>query len=124
MNTLEQVKQQYIDSAIINKTASTDGDYRTANKHAKILKKITDKMRSGEIDKNILVELLSHDEISVRTLAAIDLLRMKYEVKKAEEALTEIVGMDETGKRIDEKMSIMAAGIQLKNWRNRGYVDR
>lgn len=120
MDTLEYEKQQYVDSAIINKTASTNGDYKTANKHAKILKKITDKMRSGEIDKNILVELLKHEEISVRTSAAIDLLRMKYEVQKAEEALTEIASMDETGKRIDEKMSIMAASYQLKHWKDTG----
>lgn len=120
MDTLEQVKQRYIDSAIVNKKASTGGDYKTANKHAKILKRITDKMRNGEIDKNILIELLNHEEISVRTLAAIDLLRMKYEVKKAEVVLTEIAGMDETGKRIDEKMSIMAAGYQLKHWKDTG----
>lgn len=120
MDTLEQAKQQYINSAIINKKASTDGDYKTANKHAKILKKIMDKMRNGEIDKNILVEILGHEEINVRTLAVIDLLRMKYEVRKAEVVLTEIAGMDETGKRINEKMSIMAAGYQLKHWKDTG----
>ncbi len=69
MHTLGQIKQQFIDSAIMNSKASTNGDYKTANKHAKILKKITDKMRSGEIDKNILVELLNCEEISVRTSA-------------------------------------------------------
>ncbi len=45
---------------------------------------------------------------------------MKYEVQKAEIALTEIATTDETAKRIDEKMSIMAAGYQLKHWKETG----
>lgn len=120
MDAREQAKQQYVNSAILNKRAATGGDSRTANKHARIVKRITDKMRDGRIDKSILVELLTHEEISVRTLAAVDLLRMKHEVPKAAAVLAEIAGMDETGKRIDEKISIMAAGYQLRHWEETG----
>ena len=123
MDAREQAKQQYVNSAILNGRAATGGDPKTANKHARILNRIIGKMRDGRIDKSILVELLTHEEIGVRTMAAIDLLRMKHEVPKAVAVLVEIAGTDETGKRIDERMSIMAAGLQLRRWEETGSVS-
>jgi hypothetical protein len=120
----EKVKITYIESAIMNKKAASEGDYKTANKQAKILNKITTLFETNKIEKSILVELLGNGNISVSCLAAIDLLRFRYEVQKAEKNLERIALLDETGMGVDEKLTVMAAQIQLKSWKEKGYVSR
>ncbi len=119
---LELLKRQYIDSAILNSKASADGDCETANEQAKILNEIFHEMDTSIEGKNILVELLNYEDIRVRLIAAIDLLRIHHEVEKAEKTLVSTAFLDETGIRIDLKLIVMAAQIQLLYWEKKGYV--
>ena len=72
MENIQQTKERFIKSSILNSQALAEGDYKTANKHAKTLRKILEKIENGSIDNNILVELLQHSHLSVTILAAID----------------------------------------------------
>jgi hypothetical protein len=123
MEDMQQIKQQYIASATISAKALAEGDYKTANKQAKIQNKIFRMMEAGKVDINILVELLDHKYIGVSTIAAIDLLRIHYSILNAEETLKKIASSDETSMGIDEKLKVMAAQIQLKSWKGKGYVS-
>jgi hypothetical protein len=122
MEDREKIKTTYIESAKKNKKAASEGDYKTANKQAKIHNKIFTLLETNKIDKNILVELLEHKYIGVSCLAAIDLLRLRYETQKAGETLEKIALLDESNMEIDEKLTVMAAQIQLESWRERGFV--
>jgi len=120
----EQIKQQFINAAIINSEASSSGDYKTANKQAKLLRDMLKNIENGKYDKNILVELLNHKHVRVSGLAAIDLLRIGHETNIAVETLKRITKMDESKMAVDEKLTVMAAKIQLKSWIEKGYVSR
>jgi len=122
MNHFEKMKSLYVESATMNKKAASEGNYKMANKHAKILSKMLKKFKDGEINKDILIGLLEHEYIGVSCLAAVDLLRLHYETEKAEAKLAIIEEMDETNMTIDEKLTVMAAQIQLKSWREKGFV--
>jgi hypothetical protein len=122
MDKSEQFKQKYIDAAILSSKALGDGDYKTANKQAKVINGICEKIKKGSVDKNILVELLNHEYIGVSAYAAVELLRLRYQTEKAEGALERIALMDETGKGVDEKLRIMASQRVLDMWRTKGYV--
>jgi hypothetical protein len=123
-NDLFEIIQKYVDSTILSSKALAEGDYKTANKQAKIHHKIFQGLESGNIDKNILVQMLDHEYIGVSAIAAIDLLRIKYEAQAAEGKLAEIASMDETNMGVDEKLTVMAAKVQLKSWKEEGYVSR
>lgn len=120
--TNEQIKQQFIDAAIKNSEASAEGDYRTANRQAKLLRKLMQKIENGTYDKQILIELLDNKNIRVRGLAAIDLLRIGFEVAKAEDTLKQIATLDESSLSVAEKLGVLGAQIQLKNWIESGSV--
>ena len=122
MDNTQKHKQQYIESAIISSKALAEGDHRLANKHAKIIHNIFNKFKNGKLEKEILVELLSHPHLGVSGLAAIDLLRMNHEVKKAEQTLERIVTTDQIGMTTEEKLRIFMAKIQLMNWKEKGYL--
>ena len=124
MENVQHIKEQFIKSAIVNSEALAEGDHKTANKHAKVLRKILEKIENGSVDKNILVELLQHPHLSVIILAAIDLLRIKYEVKQAEETLERIASKDEAVMKTEEKLGILAAKTQLECWKEKGCVYR
>jgi hypothetical protein len=49
MDDVQQIKQQYIDSAIISSKALAEGDYKTANKQAKIHRKIMLQIEEGKL---------------------------------------------------------------------------
>jgi hypothetical protein len=122
MDEREKIKSSYIESAELNKKAASEGNYKVANKQAKILNKIFRLFETDKIDKIILVDLLNHDYIGVSALAAIDLLRLRYETQKAEKTLERIASMDESNMGVDEKLTVMAAQIQLQSWKEKGYV--
>jgi hypothetical protein len=122
VNDFQNIKQQYIDSATLNSKAKAEGNYKVANKQAKINLKIIQRIQAGKADINILLELLNYEYIGVSTLAAIDLLRFRHETQKAVEKLEKIAAMDETYMGVDERLSVMAAQIQLKSWKEKGYV--
>ena len=124
MEDLGTIKQQYVESAILSSKALSIGDHKTANKLAKIQSNIFLNIENGRLDKDILVELLNHENIAVKTIAAIDLLRIHHEVKKAEETLTRIASMDESQMGRDERLRVFVAKIQLKSWKENGYVSR
>jgi|WetSurMetagenome_2_1015567.scaffolds.fasta_scaffold1173966_1 hypothetical protein len=120
MSGLNEIKQQYITSALLHSKASADGDYKVANKHAHILKKIYQKIEKGNIDYTMLLELLDHDNISVRGWAGAHLLGLKKNTDKAETILQDIVEM--SGKDIEENLRIFSAEMVLKTWKERGYI--
>ena len=124
MQIRDEIKQQYIDTAVLSSKALAEGDYKTANKQAKIQQKIFKKIEEKKIDANILVELLNHEYIAVSTIAAIDLLRIKYETHQALKTLEKIVKMDEKDMGIDERQSVSAAKYQLESWRKTGAVSK
>jgi hypothetical protein len=122
MDDEQKSKQQYIQSAITSSKALAEGDHRLANKQAKIQNRIFQKIERGILDKNILVDLLDHHNIGVSGIAAIDLLRINYEVEKAQKTLERIVTINQTGMTTEEKLRKLAAEIQLKNWKEKGHV--
>jgi hypothetical protein len=124
MDDSQLIRDQFIESATKSSKALAQGDHKIANKQAKILKKLVEQMETGVADKNILVELLDHENIGVCILAAIDLLRINYEMEKAEKTLKRIVSMDKTKMNTVERLRVMAAKIQLKSWEEKGYVNR
>jgi len=123
VDNLLDLKQRYVESTIQHGKALAIGDSRTANKHAKILNKVFQQLNATIEGKNVLVELLYHNTIRVRSMAAIDLLRINYEVQKAEKALELIASLDQTVMQRDERITVFAAQIQLKSWKENGFVS-
>ena len=104
MDKSEQIKQKYADAATLSSKSLADGDSRTAHRQAKIVERILKRMENESVDKNILVELLSHEYIGVSANAVADLLRLGYETKRAEETLERIASMDDTDKGVDSRL--------------------
>ncbi len=123
METREQAKQRYISAATLSSKSLAEGDHRTANRQARILGEMERKMREGTIDKTILVELLNHQNTGVSGMAAADLLRLGYEIRQAEATLERIASMDDTGKEVEERLRVFAAGVALERWRTEGNLD-
>jgi hypothetical protein len=123
MDNREQAKQKYVNAAMISRKALAAGDHKTANRQARILNGIEKKMWEGSIDKEILVELLSHEYIGVGATAAADLLRLGYEIKRAEETLERIAAMDDTDKAVDERLTVNSAKWGLRRWRTERSLD-
>jgi hypothetical protein len=120
MNDLHEIKHQYINAALLHSKASAEGDYRAANKNAHNLKKIYQKIEKGSIDYTMLLELLDHENISVRGWAGAHLLGLKKNTDKAETILQNIAEM--SGKDIEENLQIFSAEMVLKTWKERGYI--
>jgi hypothetical protein len=122
MDGPEQVKKRFAEAATLSSKSLADGDYKAANKQAKVLDRILTAIENGTVDKNILVELLDHEYIGVSANAAVDLLRLGYETKRAEQTLEKIASMDDSGKGVDERLRISASRIVLNTWRTKGCV--
>jgi len=121
--TKRQIQQdQFIESAIFNSQALAEGNSKSANKHAAVLNRILEKIKHGAIDRDILVELLTHYKVSVAGLAAIDLLRINYSIKEAEETLEKIEKMESGELPIEEQLAIVATKLQYNRWKSTGSL--
>jgi hypothetical protein len=120
MSDLHEIKQQYINAALLHSKASAEGDYKVANKQAHYLKKIFQKIEKGSIDYTMLLELLDHENISIRGWAGAHLLGLRKNTDKAENVLQNIAEM--SSKDIEENLQIFSAEMVLKTWKERGYL--
>jgi hypothetical protein len=112
----EEIRQNYIDAAVLHRESSYHGDHKTANKQYGILKKFFKQIEQNKIDKNLLIELLKHENICVRSWAAAHLLGIKFETVKAEEELKSIASMPNAG------MVGFSAEMTLKVWKQQGNL--
>lgn len=82
MNEVDHLIEKFIQSVMIHRTQSENGDYEIANKHFKIAEMCFCKLREQNdnwVDE--FLKLLNHDESSVRVSAAYYLL--PFETHKA-----------------------------------------
>jgi hypothetical protein len=120
MKELQEIKESYEIAAQLHTQASAKGDYRTANKQAKILRGIFKDIEKGKITNAILLELLDKKSISVKVWAAAHLLGLKYEIDKAKNVLQNIKSMK--SKTTEENLVIFDAEKTLEVWEKRGYL--
>jgi hypothetical protein len=114
MSDMLEIKQQYIEAALLHSKASAEGDHRLANKYAHKLNNIYEKIEKGSIDYKILSELLDHENISVRGWAGAHLLGLKKNIEKAQKILQNIAEM--SGNDIEENLNIFSTQIVLQTW--------
>jgi hypothetical protein len=88
--SIDDIKNQYIEAAILQHNNSINGDYKTANRNHDIITKIFDKILAGEIDKVILFDLLQNTNDIVVSWAATHMITLNYETQKAEMELKRI----------------------------------
>jgi hypothetical protein len=115
MKDSESIKNIFIEAALLSSKALAQGDYKTANKQAKILHNIIQEIKKGMVDKDILLELLNNETIAVKSYAASDLLRLKYHEKQAEKTLNDIASSQ--GANLEENLRIHSAKWALKKWK-------
>lgn len=113
---IENFKQKYINAAILHSESAYNGEHKTANKQYKVLKKFYDKIEQNLIAKSILIDLLKHDNIYVRSWAATHMLGLRYEICLAEKELQNIALM------LDSGMIGFSAKMTLQEWRRQGYL--
>jgi hypothetical protein len=123
MDEREQAKQRYIEAAALQSKETGEGHYRAANRHVKVIFGIEDKVREGSIDKDMLVELLAHENIAVSSSAAAGLLRLGHEIKLSEQTLERIAAIDDTDRSLGEKLVVTNAEFGLRLWREKGNLD-
>ena len=76
--------EEFAHHVIARTEAFADGDVRTANRHAKKLDVIFDKLRAhGNAGRDALATLFPHTRMDVRVMAAVFLLRHRTEEAKA-----------------------------------------
>ncbi|TEB06807.1 hypothetical protein Psch_00339 [Pelotomaculum schinkii] len=112
----EDVRQKYINAAILHRKSSYNGDYKTANKQYKVLKKIYDQIEKNVIEKKLLLDLLEYNDISVKSWAAAHMLGIKYEISKAEKELINIATIH------DAEMIGFSAKMTLNVWAQQGFL--
>ncbi len=112
---IDDIKMQFIDAAILHHKNSTI-DSKIANKQYNLLKKIFVKIQNGSIGKEILIDLLQHENPEVVVCAATDMLALNYETKLAEQELNRIVS-----EKHPNLLSFNAEMI-LNVWKEQGYL--
>ncbi len=105
---------------MIHSKASSEGNFRTANKQYRNLTNIYRKIEKGDIDIVVLLELLGHENISVRGWVAAHLLGLGQETERAKIVLQNIASI--SGKDIEENLEILSAQMTLKEWEKQGYL--
>lgn len=116
LKNIEEIKEEYIDAAILYFESSSDGNYRVINKQYRILKKIFQLIEKGTISKDFLTDLLLHDSIYVRTWAEVHMLGLNYETDKAEAELSKVANGPEKG------VVSFDANNTLRAWIKQGYL--
>ena len=112
----EDIRQKYIDAAILHRESSYNGDHKTANKQFKVLKNIYEQIEQHIVEKELLLDLVKHDNIGVRSWAAAHMLGIRYEISKAEQELESIASMPDAG------MTGFSAEMTLKVWKQQGSL--
>ena len=120
MKDLMLIKKVYENAARLHAKASVDGDYRTANKQALILRGIFRDIEKGKIVNTILLELLEKEDISIKVWAAAHLLGLRYDIEKSKNVLQHIKSLK--GKTSEENIVIFNAEKTLEVWEKRGYL--
>jgi hypothetical protein len=78
------LQQEYVRAASRHGNAILAGDYRTANRSAKILAGLQKKLAQQRVTAELVLrELFSHSDPSVRTWAAADALELELAVEEA-----------------------------------------
>jgi hypothetical protein len=116
--TKSEVLTQYINSGIVMKKATLEGDYKTNNKEGK---KITELFKY--LEKNLILAneslplLLSHENVVIRTKAAAHCLALRINITEAEKALVEIAEDGSNG------IYGFNAEMTLKVWSENGHLQ-
>lgn len=110
---MKDIKSEYIELSIEHMVCAHNGEYKKANKAYSKLKKIFEKIQSGAVEKEILVDLLNQGDPNVECWAAAHLLGLPYEVELAQEKLKEIA--------IDNNLGMLAftAKMTLSQWQKK-----
>ncbi|MFS1511741.1 hypothetical protein VQL36_04790 [Chengkuizengella sp. SCS-71B] len=75
MDTLDDIIKKYVNSTIIHGKESEEGNYKLANKHYKLRSKFFEQIKGhGELGRQELIKLLSHENGHVRVGAAFHVL--------------------------------------------------
>ncbi len=88
MKSLEELKKQFIDIAIIHEEAMKRGNHKLGNKQTVVGGKISKKLRNSEEGRKVLKNLMNHSSPSVRYWAATNCL--PYFTEDAIKVLKEI----------------------------------
>jgi len=115
-NDIDKIKIQYINSAKEHRRASFSGDFKIANKEYKKLRKIFNDIQVNIIDRKFLIELLNGEELEVATWAAVHMLGLKFETKRAVKLLDNVARNDDLG------MLSFNAKMTLKVWKEKGEL--
>lgn len=116
MKDSELIKQKLIESIILQDSLTFEGKHRLAGRYMDIINEITDQIKSGQLDKTILVQLCCHDNMNVKHIAAMELLRMNYMIDIALETLTSVANSE-------KPVISLVAGWQLNWWKESGTID-
>ncbi|WAM32025.1 HEAT repeat domain-containing protein [Caldicellulosiruptor naganoensis] len=117
MKDVKKLIEEYRNAAILQKEASSDGDYRTANKQYSRLTKIYKILeKDKDLREKVLRELLKDENIYVSSWAAAHCLGLNIYVDEAVKLLEEIA------KRKDIGILRLDAEMTLKVWREEGQL--
>jgi hypothetical protein len=116
MEELEIVKQRLVDATIFNHELTVEGKFRLAERQIDTINEIIDQIKSGKVDKIILEHLCDHENMHVKHVAAMSMLRMHYMTDRALEALTSVANSD-------VPVIGLVASWQIKSWKETGAID-
>ena len=114
----QKIIEQYIEYSNIEGQSKLDGDYKIGNKMSKKLNKLFSYLEeNNELAKIVLKDILKSDSIRVRSMAAVDSLRLNMYVEESFKVLEEIANNEELG--------ILSLGpeISLKIWKEKGHLE-
>jgi hypothetical protein len=116
MEELDTIKQRLIEAIISEDKLKFEGKFRLADQQFDIIYEIINQIKSGHIEKLILQQLCAHENMDVRHVAAMNMLRMNYMTDKALETLTSVANSD-------KPVISLVAGWQIKWWKESGTID-
>jgi hypothetical protein len=116
MEELEMNKQKLVEATISNHELTVEGKYRLAERQLDTMDEIIDLIKSGKVDKIILKQLCDHENLHVKHVAAMSMLRMHYMTDRALEALTLVANSD-------LPVIGLVASWQIKSWKETGSID-
>jgi len=117
MIDVKKLIEEYRNAAILQKEASRDGDYKTANKqYSKLIRIYKILEKDKDLREKVLKELLKDENICVSSWAAAHCLRLNIYVDEAVKLLEEIA------KRKDIGIWRFDAEMTLKVWREEGKL--
>ena len=101
--------EEYAEAAAAHGKASSDGDYKKANRNHDIIADVRcELMERGDEGKTALLDLLTHPDPSVRTWAAAHSLQ--FDAQRAEATLVEVA-------QSDAGIVSFAAEMTLEQWK-------